>query len=57
LNDKGQDRATFDGNVLTIPSAKIPGGIITDIVFRITNRRTLEFTLESFNHYTGEEPL
>ena len=57
LNDKGQDRARFDGNYLTIPSVKIPGGIITNVKFRLTDRRTLEFTLESFGRYTGERPL
>jgi peptidyl-prolyl cis-trans isomerase A (cyclophilin A) len=57
LNDKGQSRATFDGTFLTIPSVKIPGGIVTDVRFRLTDSRTLEFTLESFNRYTGEQPL
>jgi peptidyl-prolyl cis-trans isomerase A (cyclophilin A) len=55
--DRGQSRATFDGESLTIPSVKIPGGIITDVRFQLTNRRTLEFTLVSFNRYTGETPL
>ncbi|MGP1609439.1 MAG: peptidylprolyl isomerase [Burkholderiales bacterium] len=55
--DKGQSRATFDGQYLTIPSVKIPGGIVTDVRLRLTDSRTLEFTLESFNRYTGEEPL
>ncbi len=53
----GQSRARFDGNYLTIPSVKIPGGIVTDVRKRLTNRETLEFTLESFNRYTGEGPL
>lgn len=57
LNDKGQSRARYDGNYLTIPSVKIPGGIVTDVRLRLTNRETLEFTLESFNRYTGETPL
>ena len=55
--DKGQSRATFDGEVLTIPSVKIPGGIVTDVRLALTDRRTLEFTLLGFNRYTGEEPL
>lgn len=57
LNDQGQSRATYDGNYLTIPSVKIPGGIVTDVRLRLTNRDTLEFTVESFNRYTGEGPL
>ncbi len=57
MTDKGQGRATFDGQYLTIPSVKIPGGIITNVRMRLTNQRTLEFTLESFNRYTGVEPL
>ncbi|HEY0961699.1 MAG TPA: peptidylprolyl isomerase [Pseudomonadales bacterium] len=57
LTDKGQSRARYDGNYLTIPSVKIPGGIVTDVRLRLTNRETLEFTLESFNRYTGETPL
>lgn len=55
--DKGQSRATFDGELLTIPSVKIPGGIVTDVRLALTDRRTLEFTLLGFNRYTGEEPL
>ncbi len=57
LNDKGQDRATFDGQFLRIPSVKITGGIVTDVVLQLTDSRTLEFKLLSFNRYTGEEPL
>lgn len=57
LTDRGQDRATFDGQILTIPSVKIPGGIITDVRFSLTNRNTLEFTLLGFNRYSGEGPL
>ncbi|MDY6981831.1 MAG: peptidylprolyl isomerase [Pseudomonadota bacterium] len=57
LTDKGQSRATYDGNYMTIPSVKIPGGIVTDVRLRLTNRETLEFALESFNRYTGEGPL
>lgn len=55
--DKGQSRATFDGEFLTIPSVKIPGGIITNVRLQLTDRRTLEFTLVSFDRYTGETPL
>jgi hypothetical protein len=57
LNDKGQKRASFDGELLTIPSVKIPYGIVTDVRLRIADRRTLRFTLESYNVYTGEVPL
>jgi peptidyl-prolyl cis-trans isomerase A (cyclophilin A) len=57
LNDKGQDRARFDGSYLTIPSVKIPGGIVTNVKLRLTDPRTLEFTLESFERYTGAQPL
>lgn len=55
--DKGQSRATFDGEFLTIPSVKIPGGIISNVRLRLTDRRTLEFTLVGFDRYTGETPL
>lgn len=57
LNDKGQKRATFDGEFLTIPSVKVTGGIVTDVRLRLTDRRTLAFALESYNVYTGEVPL
>jgi peptidyl-prolyl cis-trans isomerase A (cyclophilin A) len=57
MTDKGQSRAVYDGEYLTIPSVKIPGGIVTDVRLRLTNRETLEFKLESFNRYTGEGPL
>jgi peptidyl-prolyl cis-trans isomerase A (cyclophilin A) len=57
LNDKGQDRATFDGTYLTIPSVKIPGGIITDARLELIDRRTLTFSLVSFNRYEGGPPL
>jgi hypothetical protein len=57
LNDKGQDRATFDGNILTIPSVKIPGRLLTDVRLQLTDPRTLEFTLLSFDPYNGGPPL
>jgi peptidyl-prolyl cis-trans isomerase A (cyclophilin A) len=57
LNDTGQKRAVFDGEYLTIPSVKIPGGIITDVRLKLSDRRVLEFTLETFSRYTGEQPL
>jgi peptidyl-prolyl cis-trans isomerase A (cyclophilin A) len=57
LNDKGQDRATFDGEFLTIPSVKIPGGIITDVRMQLIDRRTLTFSLVSFKRYEGGPPL
>lgn len=57
MNDFGQSRAVFDGEYLTVPSVKIPGGIVTDVRLRLTDRTTLQFTLESFNRYTGEGPL
>jgi peptidyl-prolyl cis-trans isomerase A (cyclophilin A) len=57
LNDKGQDRATFDGTYLTIPSVKIPGGIVTDARLELIDRRTLTFSLVSFNRYEGGPPL
>lgn len=57
MTDKGQSRAVYDGEYLTIPSVKIPYGMVTDVRLRLTNRETLEFTLESFNRYTGETPL
>jgi len=57
LNDKGQSRATFDGAFLTIPSVKIPGGIVTDVRLQLIDQRTLEFSLASFNRYTGDTPL
>jgi peptidyl-prolyl cis-trans isomerase A (cyclophilin A) len=55
--DNGQPRAVFDGEYLTIPSVRVPGGIITDARLKLSDRRVLEFTLESFNRYTGEQPL
>lgn len=55
--DTGQARARFDGQYLTIPSVKIVGGIVTDVRLKLTDRRLLQFTLESFKRYTGEQPL
>jgi peptidyl-prolyl cis-trans isomerase A (cyclophilin A) len=47
--DVGQQTAVLNGDVLTIPSLGVGDSILTDIVLRMTNRATLEFTLESFN--------
>ncbi len=57
MTDKGQDRAIYDGEFLTIPSVKIPGGIVTDVRLRVTDKRTLKFDLVDFNRYSGEGPL
>jgi peptidyl-prolyl cis-trans isomerase A (cyclophilin A) len=57
LNDKGQDRAIYDGEFLTIPSVKIPGSIVTDVRLRVTDKRTLKFDLVDFIRYSGQGPL
>lgn len=57
LNDKGQARANFDGEFLTVPSIRAGANIFTNVRFRLTNKRTLEFTLVDYTRYTGAEPL
>jgi peptidyl-prolyl cis-trans isomerase A (cyclophilin A) len=51
LSDKGQEAATFDGQVLTVPSIRVGTRIFTDLQFRLTNPRELEFTLEAYSRY------
>lgn len=57
LVDKGQARATFDGQFLTVPSIRAGGNIFINVRLKLTDPRTLEFTLADFARYTGVEPL
>ena len=57
LVDKGQARATFDGQFLTVPSIRVGVNIFTRVRLKLTDSRTLEFSLVDFTRYTGVEPL
>lgn len=50
LNSPPAETAVYDAEAgtLTLPSVRANGKVYTDLVFRLSNRTTLEFTLESF---------
>lgn len=49
LNDVGQDAAVFVSDKMTVPSILFGTTKLTNLVFKLTNAQTLEFTLASFD--------
>lgn len=51
VNNPPPETAVYDAaaGLLTLPSVRAGGKVYTDLVFRLTDRETLSFTLESYN--------
>lgn len=48
LEDSGQQRASFAGNTLTIPSVRVGSAAFVDVRLKLTSASPLEFTLEGY---------
>ena len=48
LVDGGQETAVFENGLLTVPSIKVGNGVLTDVVFELTDRDGFEFTLRDY---------